>query len=168
MIDRLLKWIEWPIHVLLWAAMAAGVAMMLHVSADVTARTVFNHPLPGTTEIVSAYYMVAACYLPWAWVARTDSHIVVELFTQLAPRRFNAWLDVGVKLFVVAYLFLFVWQTWARAIEQYRLGEVVEAGALYVTVWPSRLLLPLAGALMALDIALRVVADLRRLVRGGA
>lgn len=168
MIDRLLKWIEWPIHVLLWLAMAAGVAMMLHVSADVTARTVFNHPLPGTTEIVSAYYMVAACYLPWAWVARTDSHIVVELFTQFAPRRFNAWLDVAVKFFVVAYLILFVWQTWVRAIEQYRLGEVVEAGALYVTVWPSRFLLPLAAALMALDLALRVVADLRRLVRGGA
>ena len=167
MIDRLLRWIEVPIQVLLWLAMACGAAMMLHVSVDVTARTVFNYPLPGTTEIVSAYYMVAACYLPWAWVARTDSHITVELFTQLAPRRFNAWLDTLVRVFVVAYLVVFVWQTWVQAMVQYRLGEVVEAAMFYVPVWPSRFLLPVAGTLMALYLVLRVIADVRRLARGG-
>ena len=64
MIDRLLRWLEWPIQLLLWIALLAGFLMMLHVSADVTGRSFFGRPLEGTTEIVSAYYMVIVAYLP--------------------------------------------------------------------------------------------------------
>ncbi len=30
----------------------------------------------GTTKIVAAYYMVIAAYLPWAYLARNDNHII--------------------------------------------------------------------------------------------
>ena len=72
--QRLLQWLEYPIHALLWLGMLAAVFMMFHVSADVVGRTVFNHPLEGTTEMVSAYYMVAVSYLPWAWIARITAN----------------------------------------------------------------------------------------------
>jgi len=61
---RLLAWLQKPIDLLLWIALAAGLLMMLHVTIDVAGRTLFNHPFEGTTEIVSAYYMVVAAYLP--------------------------------------------------------------------------------------------------------
>jgi len=163
--DRLLKWIELPIHLLVWLAMAAGLLMMLHVTADVTGRAFFNHPLPGTTEIVSAYYMVAAAYLPWAYIARANGHIKVELFTRLASKRFNAWLDGFVTLLTIAYLSLFTWQTGLRAMQQYRANEVWEAATLYIPVWPSRWLLPVAGGLMALYLVLRVACDIARVLR---
>jgi len=61
--------------------------MMLHVTIDVAGRTIFNHPFEGTTEIVSAYYMVVAAYLPWAWVTRHNGHLNVDLFTlRMRPR----------------------------------------------------------------------------------
>jgi TRAP-type C4-dicarboxylate transport system permease small subunit len=164
-VQRLLQWIEVPIHVLMWLAMLAGALMMLHVSADVAGRTMFNHPLPGTTEIVSAYYMVAAAYLPWAYVARRNSHIMVELFTQLAPPRFNQWLDIVVKILTLAYVSLFSWVTAQRALHQFRADEVWEAAGGYIPVWPSRCLLPLAAGLMALYLLLRVAADLRQALR---
>ena len=44
--------------------------MMLHVSADVTGRYLLRRPIDGTTEIVSAYYMVIVAYLPWAYLAQ--------------------------------------------------------------------------------------------------
>lgn len=163
--DKLLRWIEVPIHFLVWLAMAAGLLMMLHVTADVTGRAVFNHPLPGTTEIVSAYYMVAAAYLPWAYISRGDGHIRVELFTRLAPRSVNAVLDAIVSLLTVAYLSVFTWQTGLRAVQQTRANEVWEAAALYIPVWPSRWLLPVAGGLMALYLLLRVARDAAHLLR---
>ena len=163
--DRLLKWIEAPIHFLVWLAMAAGLLMMLHVTADVTGRTFFNHPLPGTTEIVSAYYMVAACYLPWAYIARGDGHIMVELFTRRAPRSVNAVLDVFVMLLTIVYLSVFTWQTGLRALQQTRANEVWEAAALYIPVLPSRWLLPVAGGLMALYLVLRIARDVAHFLR---
>ena len=166
-VDRLLKRIEAPIRLMLWLALVAGFLMMLHVTIDVTGRTVFNRPFAGTTEIVSAYYMVAAAYLPWAWIARSDGHIMVELFTRAAPQKFNEWLDILVKIVTIAYVSLFTWQTCLRAIEQTRAGEVWEAAGRFIPVWPSRWMLPIAGGLMVVYLILRVVSDAARAARRG-
>lgn len=160
--DRLLNWLEIPIHALLWIALAAGLLMMLHISADVAGRTVFNHPLSGTTEIVSAYYMVAAAYLPWAWIARNNNHIQVELFARLLPAKVNAMLEPVVQIVTAIYVAIFTWETLLRAEQQTEAGEVWQAGAVFIPVWPSRWLLPLAGGLMVLYILLRLARDLSR------
>ena len=161
-VDRWLKWIEYPIHALLWIALAAGLLMMLHISADVTGRTVFNHPLSGTTEIVSAYYMVATAYLPWAWIARNNGNIQVELFARLLPAKVNAVLDPVVEIVTVIYVSIFTWETFLRAMQQTRLGEMWQAGTSFIPVWPSRWLLPLSGGLMVLYMVLRLARDLGR------
>ena len=159
-VDRLLKWLEAPIHLLLWGGLLAGFLMMMHVTADVTGRTVFNHPLAGTTEIVAGWYMVAAAYLPWAWIARNDGHIVVDLFTRAASKRFRAVLDVWVKLLTIVWVSVFTWQTFIRAAQQTRAGEVWEAAGGFIPIWPSRWMLPVSGGLMVLYLVLRVIADL--------
>ena len=138
MIDRLLRWLEWPIQLLLWIALLAGFLMMLHVSADVTGRSFFGRPLEGTTEIVSAYYMVIVAYLPWAYLARNDTHISVDILTQLMPVKVAFWLDIAVKILVVVYLSLFIYQTGSQAIGQTRIHEVWQAGTIFIPVWPSR------------------------------
>ncbi len=167
LVDAMLKKLELPIRLMLWLAALAGFLMMMHVTVDAAGRTLFHRPFAGTTEIVSAYYMVAAAYLPWAWLARSDGHIVVELFTRAAPPRFNLWLDILVKIATIAYLSLFSWQTCVRAIEQTRAGEVWEAAGRYIPVWPSRWVLPIAGGLMGLYLILRVVSDAAHAARRG-
>ena len=133
--------------------------MMLHVTADVTGRTIFNHPIEGTTEIVSAYYMVAVAYLPWAWIARNDRHIHVDMFTIRMPLRPKLWLEIAVKIVTFLYVGLFTWRTTLRAISQTRSGEVWIAGTNYIPVWPSRWILPIAGALMVIYLVARVSSD---------
>jgi TRAP-type C4-dicarboxylate transport system permease small subunit len=160
--DRCLKWLEIPIHALLWVALAAGLLMMLHIGADVAGRTIFNHPLSGTTEIVSAYYMVAAAYLPWAWIARNNNHIQVELFARLLPAKVNAVLEPAVQILTAIYVAIFTWETFIRAAHQTEAGEVWQAGTTFIPVWPSRWLLPLAGGLMVVYIMLRLARDLWR------
>jgi TRAP-type C4-dicarboxylate transport system permease small subunit len=163
--DRLLKWLEVPINALLWVSLAGGFLMMVHVSIDVTGRTVFNRPLAGTTEIVAAYYMIAAAYLPWAWVAKNDMHIRAEIFRRIGSERFHYWLDVAVRLLTVVYLAVFSWQTGLRAMQQFSAGESWQASGGYLAVWPSRWVLPIAGALMLVYLVLRIIADLRRPAR---
>jgi TRAP-type C4-dicarboxylate transport system permease small subunit len=160
--DRLLRWLEIPIHALLWIAILAGVLMMAHIDADVAGRTIFNHPLPGTTEIVSAYYMVAAAYLPWAWIARNNNHIQVELFARLMPAKVNALLEPIIQLTTIVYVAVFTWETAIRAVHQTKAGEAWEAGTSFIPVWPSRWLLPIAGGLMVLYMVIRLARDAMR------
>jgi TRAP-type C4-dicarboxylate transport system permease small subunit len=154
--DRAMRWLEGPMTLVMWLAILAGLLMMVHVSVDVIGRTVFNNPFEGTSEIVTYYYMVTAAYLPWMWLAKTDGHIKVDLFVRMLPSAVAFWLDVVVKLGLVAYLGLFTWQTWLQAIRQTERSEVQQAGTLYLPVWPTRWLLPLAGGLMALWVVLAV------------
>lgn len=163
--DRLLKWLEIPIHLLMWLGLLAGALMMAHVTADVTGRTVFNRPFEGTTEIVSGIYMVTMAYLPWAWIARNNGHIKVDLFASFAPPRVVEWLEILVKIVTLVYVALFAWRSGVRAVQQTALGEVWLAGTGYLPVWPSRWVLPVAGFMMALYLFVRVAADLAALTR---
>jgi TRAP-type C4-dicarboxylate transport system permease small subunit len=158
--QRLLQWLEYPIHVLLWLGMLAAIFMMFHVTADVTGRTLFNSPLEGTTEMVSAYYMVAVAYLPWAWIARNDAHIRVETFTVFLPASILVWLDIVVKIVTAICVSFFVWRAILRAIQTMGSGEVWQAGTKYLIIWPSRWVLPIAGGMMVLYLVLRIAADI--------
>jgi TRAP-type C4-dicarboxylate transport system permease small subunit len=158
-VDRLLKWIEWPINILLWIGLIAGFMMMIHVSVDVTGRTVFNRPFAGTTEIVSAWYMVAVCYLPWAWLTRHNNHIVAGVFERIGTRWFGFWVEVGVKVVMLIYVSMFAWQTWVRAIQQTRAGEVWEAAGGFIPVWPMRWILPISAILMGAYLVLRIIRE---------
>ena len=160
--NRLLAWLDKPINLLLWASLAAGVLMMLHVTADVTMRTVFNAPIEGTTEVVAGYYMVAIAYLPWAFVARNDNHIVAGIFKQIGTPTFDYWVEIGVKILTTTYVAIFTYQTFLAALQRTSAGEVWLAGTKYLPIWPTRWLLPLAGSLMIAHLVLRVLADLAR------
>jgi TRAP-type C4-dicarboxylate transport system permease small subunit len=162
MIERLMRWLEIPINLLFWVALIAGFLMMVHVGADVTGRTVFRSPLHGTTEIVSGWYMVAICYLPWAWLTRNDSHIVAGVFEHIGTAWFGYWVEVAVKVFMLVYVGMLGWQTSVRAMQQTRAGEVWEAAGGFIPVWPSRWLLPIAAASMGIYLVLRILRDVGR------
>jgi TRAP-type C4-dicarboxylate transport system permease small subunit len=149
----------------MWFGVAAAFLMMMHVSADVAARTVLNSPIEGTTEIAAAYYMVAVAYLPWAWVARNDGHIAVDVFTSFLPARYLEWLEIVVKGLAIVYVSFFVWRSALRALQQMRLEEVWQAGTKYLAIWPSRWVLPVAGGLMVVYLVLRVAADIAAALR---
>ena len=163
--EKLLKWIEWPIHLLMWVGLLAGFLMMVHISADVAGRA-FWRPITGTPEIVSGYYMIAVAYLPWALIARNDDHIMVELFTRKLPPHIMIWLEIVVKIATAIYVFVFTYQTWFRAFHQMDLQESLQVGGQYMIVWPSRFVLPVAGFFMVLYLVLRIIRDTRDAVRG--
>ena len=161
-VERLMRWLEMPINLLLWVALLAGFLMMMHVSIDVGARAVLNSPLFGTTEIVSGWYMVAICYLPWAWLTRNDNHIVAGVFERIGTAWFGYWMEVAVKILLLVYVGVFTWHTGLRAVQQTAVSEVWQAGGGFIPVWPSRWMLPIASALMAIYLVLRIVRDAGR------
>ena len=151
---------------LAWLAGLGLILMMLHISADVLARYIFNSPLHGTVEIVSAYYMVGVVFLPLAMIERANGHIVVELVTQHFSPRTQELLIGIIALVSALYFAAFTWQTWGDALKKYAVGEVA-LGTVQVTVWPTRFYLPIGCGLITLVLlhkAVRLFAGDRSVV----
>jgi TRAP-type C4-dicarboxylate transport system permease small subunit len=143
-------------HGLALIAALALALMMLHVTADVIGKYLFNAPVPGTAEIVASYYMVAAVFLPLAWVEVRGGSIVVELLYDIAPKSLqHVMAGLGAILSTLFYGIL-AWLSWAPAMHAYEIGEVVE-GTWRVTVWPTKFLLPAGLALACIITALQLV-----------
>lgn len=132
--------------------------MMLHITADVMGRYLFNTSLPGTITIVSNYYMIVAVFLPLALAEEEDAHISVEVFTAgLGPsgQRIVTIFSLLVSLFVTA---LFTGKTWEEALRQMQSGAAVLQGNSTVTIWPSNFLLPIGFGLMFIVIVIKLLA----------
>ncbi len=136
--------------------------MMLHIFVDVAGRTLFNHPMEGTTEIVSGYYMVAVIFLPFAYVCHNEGHILVELFTQNLPPRRLAGLEVVIGALSLSFVIWFTWESSVSAWLSTIHGEQWETAQGLITIWPSRWVLPVSLAAMGVYMLLRTVADFRK------
>lgn len=124
-------------------------AMMVHVSADVALKYVMNRPIPGTLEIVSAYYMVAGVFLPIAAVELTRSSIGVDVAYQYFP----PWMKMLCMLMVLtgstAVYFLLAYTSFGDAMRSFRIREVM-MGNVMVSVWLSRFVLPISFGMAGL------------------
>ena len=147
-------------RVLTWIAGAALVLMMTHVAGDVALKYLFNQPIPGTAEVVAAYYMIGVVFLPLAWIEVHNRPIVVELFYDRMPSWAKPPLDaLGTAASLTFYGFL-LWQSIKIALESFATGEYVD-GMWRVVVWPSRFLIPLGLAVAMLVLVLRLWNTLR-------
>jgi TRAP-type C4-dicarboxylate transport system permease small subunit len=159
--EGLKRAIDAPTGLLAWLGGLSLVLMMLHVVADVIGKYVFNAPVPGTIEVVAAYYMVMALFLPLAYVTRGEHHITIEMFTSRMKPHALARLKVAVGLLTFLYMAVFTWKAGEEAVERTIDGEVWQSAGFNVVVWPSRWTLVLGCGLMAACVALHVLRDLK-------
>lgn len=131
------------------ARMLSGIAlllMMLHVTADVALKYLFSSPIPGTLEIVSAYYMVAGVFLPLAAVELIRASIAVDIGFMLMPRAMKiACMGLVLAGSTIVYGVL-AWTSWGDALHSFRINEIM-MGTVFISVWPSRLILPISFGL---------------------
>lgn len=131
-------------------------AMMVHVSADVIMKALFNSPVPGTIEVVARYYMVAAIFLPLPLVELRNSAISVDLFFDMFGAAGQRLLTVIAYVGQAVFFSLLAYRTFGDALHAYAIGEAVE-GLVRVTVWPASFFLPLGFGLAAIISMLRIV-----------
>lgn len=156
----------WLSRIYFVAASFALIAMMLHVGADVFGKYVFNHPIPGTIEVVAWYYMVAVAFLPIGYVQLRREHLMVEMFTMNMPRRGQAALDALVATGGVVYCGLLAWLVYLNAVKATKRGEFQDVSLFDLPVWPAWWILPAAFSLMALVFMVQFIDDLRLALTG--
>ena len=151
-------------HLLGWIAGATVLLMMFHVMVDVIGKYLFSAPLPGTAEVVAAYYMIACVFLPLAWVEASGGSIVVEvIYEKCSPRSQAVMVKLADTVSAIYYSIL-AWFSWGVAMHAWKINETVD-GIWRITTWPAKFLLPFGFALAVVVILLRLFLGNRGRIR---
>ena len=130
-------------------------ALMFLICADITARTVFDNPIAGVTEMVSLS-LVASVFLQLGNAVMGGRLMHVEMFvTPLEARRpmlANDWQmllsAIGIAMFAVIAV-----GAWPDLITSWRTAEFAGVEGIFkIEVWPIKLLLVFGSAVAALEL----------------
>jgi TRAP-type C4-dicarboxylate transport system permease small subunit len=131
---------------------------MLITAADVIARDVFNHPIPGTVEL-SQYMLAVFILLGLAYTQQVKAHVAVSLFTSRLSRPIQLSLNILSALLCLFISFIIAWQGWVVGIEEKTVSDMLR-----VPQYPFRLLVAVAAFLMCLELLMDLGDSLRKLM----
>jgi len=146
------------------AAACIFVLMFLGM-AQVLGRQLLDRPINGYIDFVELS-MATFAFLGIAYCQRLGGHVRMEMFLKMTRGRAHWALEVFgtlIALFVIAVL---IWYGFDHFLRAYQLGDSTIDAEL--PVWPSKLLVPVAFALLWLRLLLQLAAYLRLMLNPSA
>lgn len=139
----------------------ALVAMMLHVTADVIFKYMFNSPIPLTMEMVTYYYMAAVAFLPLFALERKGASLVhVELVYSLLSLRVRSVLLPAALLLSAIFCACAAYAAWKPAVKAMQAGTY--AGSIFIiSIWQARFLPVIGFGLLAVVLVLKAFHTVR-------
>jgi len=157
--ERASRWLGWATTAISALAVAAIVVVLTFSS---TQRYLLASPIPATEEI-AAYLFVVLAFLSLVGGFVERRHIRILPLWHRLPAALQGWTillghaaAIVTLAFVIRETFLFAWQSRAYGARSY-VADMLE--------WPWMMLIPVALALFALALVLRMVVDLDRILR---
>ena len=140
------------------SALAILVIMLLTV-IDVFSRWFARGSIPGLLEF-SDVALVFLVYCGIAYGQQKRIHVSVSLVTSRLPENIGR---IAVSIGLVVMLVLFAWATYAtgiQAVESVMRGEV-RFGITQTPIWPARIMIPVAFALLIGEVLIQLIDVLR-------
>jgi TRAP-type C4-dicarboxylate transport system permease small subunit len=135
------------------------IPLMLITAADVIARDVFNHPIPGAVEL-SQYMLAVFILLGLAYTHQVKAHVAVSIITSRLSHPVQLILSLLITLLCLFISFIIAWQGWVVGIEEKTVSDMLR-----VPQYPFRLLVAVAAFLMCLELLIDLGDSLKQLVR---
>lgn len=141
------------------------VFLMFFAVTQVISRKLFNYPLWGYIDIVEIV-MVAFAFLGIAYCQRLGGHIRMELLVRRLHGR-SLWIfeavGVAVGLGIILVLLYYGYTHFLRAFE---LGDSTIDRE--IILWPSKLVIPIAFAVLSLRLIIQLLAYSRLIIHPNA
>ena len=117
------------------AVWAFGLAVL--VMGNIIGRTVFDAPIYGTAEIVSASIVIVV-FLQAGYAIRSRSMLKADFLVSRLPEPLQrAFLAIG-YLLGAAFFLMIITGGWQESVTSFVEGEYEGEGALRVPSWPAR------------------------------
>ena len=153
--DRRLGYAETGFN--LFAAFAIFALMLLGVW-QVLGRTLFNAPVRGYIDFVELSISTFA-FLGIAYCQRLGGHVRMEMLLKPMRGRLLWSAEIFGTLVALAVVAVLIWYGWGHFLRAYQLGDSTIDTQL--PVWPSKLAVPVAFALLWLRLWVQLFGYLR-------
>jgi len=135
------------------------IPLMLITAADVVARDVFNHPLPGVIEL--SQYLLAVCILLGvAYTQQIKGHVGVSLLTSRLSTRTQLMVNLVGTLLGLFLFLLLAWQGLVVGLEVKTVSDMLR-----VPQYPFRLLVAVAAFFTFLELLIDLGSSIQKLGR---
>lgn len=136
-------------------------ALMWLTMAEVLGRRLLNSPVPGAIDYIETG-MVVFAFMGVAHCQRQGGHVRMDLLVASLKGRLLWAVEALAILIAVIYVGIIVWASAQDVWRSYDLGdETLDA---HIPVWPSKLVVPVALALLELRLLVNLWGYLRLLV----
>lgn len=128
-------------------------ALMFVTMAEVLGRKLFNAPLPGTIDIIELS-MVSFAFLGAAYCQRHGTHVRMDIVVGHMRGRLMWAVEAFAVAAALVYITIITWKSFSHFLRAYEIGDSTIDTQLQV--WPSKLLVPIALALLAIRLAVQL------------
>ena len=136
-------------HVSKWLAGFACVVLMLVMLitfVDVVGRYFFNAPVTFAVELIQLGMGLLVLF-GLALTTFERSHIAVDIAESVAPASVQRILASLAAICGAVFISIIAWRLWDRGVKF--LGDGLATDVLFLPVWPSVILMAIAGAIAA-------------------
>jgi len=149
-VDRLNDWCGWLVGLQI-------LFVVVVIAYEMALRGIFGAPTLWANEVM--IYLTAMAYLlGGGYALRHRRHVSVDVLYARFSVRTRAWLDVVTLAFFVLYLGTLIWAGSVWAWDSIKIGETT-GSPWSPPIWPVKLAIPIAAALVLLQGIANVVRD---------
>lgn len=129
-------------------AALAIIVLMLQIMVNVAARTIFNHPLPGSLEITQYWYLPIAALLGIVSAQVRNENLRADILFGRMPAAARYWIAVVTNVLCTVVAAGFAYFSLQTALDNMSIGKT--AGISGFIMWPATFVVPVAFALLAI------------------
>ena len=137
---------------------------MLICFADVVGTNFLDWPVPGTLEITEST-MVLIVFGALAFTQEKRGHIRVEILHNYMSARWKSLADLVTHFLALVFFVLLAWYSLGELSYSWEIQEAT-MGTVRFPLYPARTLLTAGAVLLVLQLALDVIGDFGRVLRG--
>ena len=144
-----------------WFNLVAAIfifALMLIGIVQVLGRTLFNAPIPAYIDLVELS-MATFAFLGVSYCQRLGGHVRMDWLVKMVKGRAHWAMEIMSTLIALFIIGVLAWYGFDHFQRAYHLGDSTIDAEL--PVWPSKLLIPLAFALLWLRLLVQLAAYVR-------
>lgn len=135
------------------------IPLMLLTTSDVVGRKFFAKTIPGAFEL-SEYILAIFILLGAAYTQQVKGHVGVSFFTSRLSQRGEALCQMVTTLLSMLIIAGVVWQGMIKGIEERTVSDMLR-----IPQYPFRLLVPIGGFLLWIELGIDLVSSFGKLRR---
>ncbi len=141
--------------------------LMILITTDVIARTAFDHPFQGVSEIVSNCIIIL-CFFEIPYILMRGSHVRTTLvYDRVGPKGKNL-IDFAACLIGALVFTLVLISSWPGFVHAVKIGDSEIAGSVRITTIPGRLSIIIGSVLMIIESVFLAIKNVIKLVKPDA